>query len=153
AHLAWGAGGTRVAVVIDTVGARLLDGDGAELRKLPIAGHALNVSLDSSATRAAVSDDVGRISLFDLQHEAALTVSQPSLQPAAALAFAGDRLIVAGSDGVLRVLDVRTSKETARAETGGPLVALAISPDSHLAAVAGSDRVIRLFALPGATPA
>lgn len=156
ADLAWAARGTRIAVASDSGGpAALLDGEGKELRALPFDGRALHVALDASGTRAAVSNDVGGIALFDLPHEAPPGVLNPSLQPAAELAFAGDRLVVAGSDGVLRVIDARSAKdakETSQADTGSPLVALAISADAHLAAVAGRDRVIRLYALPGATP-
>jgi cytochrome c len=48
---------------------------------------------------------------------------------------------------VLRSIDSRSGREVAHAETGSPLLQLAISADGRFAATAASDGVIRIHGL------
>jgi WD40 repeat protein len=78
-------------------------------------------------------------------------VITPSLQPVAAIAFAGDRLVSAGSDGTLRVFDPANGHETARVPVGASIAFLAISPDGRHAATADVEHTIHLHRLPDGT--
>jgi WD40 repeat protein len=71
----------------------------------------------------------------------------PSTQEIAGLVFAGDRLVVAGRDGTLRVFDAATGKQRLQADAGAPLVGLAVSPDRRLAATADDRHRVHLFDL------
>jgi hypothetical protein len=143
--------GSRVGVVTAADGrARLLGGDGSVLRSLPTAERALHVAVDPRGERAAVATEAGAVAIFDLESDAAPPILvRPNAQPASGLAFAGDRLVVAGSDGAMRSFDPRDGREIAAASAGSPLLRLAISEDGRLAATAAADRVIRVHVLPG----
>ncbi|HYR97189.1 MAG TPA: hypothetical protein VEM57_10655, partial [Candidatus Binatus sp.] len=95
---------------------------------------------------AAVGSEVGAISLVDLAGDEAATVLAESPRPVTGLAFAGDRVVSAAGDGVLRVWD-RSGRITARADTAPGLLRLAVAPGGRLVATAGLDRTIRLHDL------
>jgi WD40 repeat protein/Cu/Ag efflux protein CusF len=145
--LAWSAGALVVATGDGT--ARVLDpADARVLRTLPMEGQVLIVAVDAGGRWAALANDVGGIGVVDLVGDAAPRVMTPSLQPAAGLAFAGDHLVSAGTDGTLRAFDPSTGREMDRFSVGTPLTTLAISPDGRHAATADNQHEIRIHSLP-----
>lgn len=148
--LAWTADG---AWMVAAAGgkASVLDASGKVTRVLAIDGSALHVAVAPDGTHTAVANDVGAIRLLGTDDAAARTIT-PSLQPVEGLAFAGDLLWSAGSDGTLRAFALESGAESRRIDAGVPLTRLAVSPDGRHAAVAGRDRVIRVYALPDGAP-
>lgn len=128
--------------------ATVLDANGKPMRTLATDGSALHLAVSADGAHTAVASDVGAITLFDADEAAPRTVT-PSLQPAEGLAFAGGALWVAGSDGTLRSLDPSSGAERLRIDAGTPLTRLAAAPDGQRLAVAGRDRALRIYALPG----
>ena len=145
--LAGSRGGSRV-VVVAAGRAYLLDSEGEAARPLPTKSAALRVAIDDGGTHAAVAAEGGDVAIFDLRSSAPPEIATPSPQPASSIAFAGSRLLVAGSDGVLRILEARSGRETARVAVGTALLQLAVSRDGRRVATAGGDGAIRLHALP-----
>lgn len=148
ADLDWTADGAWMVVAAGGK-ARVLGADGKVERELPVEGQARHVAIEARSAGAAVANDVGTVAIFDFATSGAPRAVTPSLQPAAGLAFAGGLLWIAGSDGTLRALDPVSGDERARIDAGSPLTRLALSPDGKQAAVAGRDRTIRIYALPG----
>jgi Cu/Ag efflux protein CusF/outer membrane protein assembly factor BamB len=147
--LAWSPGGGALVVATGDGTARVLDpGDGRVLRTLAMENQVLVVAVDAAGRWAGLGNDVGAIGIVDLSGDGAPRVATPSLQPVEALAFAGDRLVSAGSDGTLRAFDPATGRETDRFSVGTPLVALAISPDGRHAATADNAHELRIHHLP-----
>ena len=148
--LAWTGDG---AWMIAAAGGKafVLDASGKTVRTLPVAGSALHVAVSPDGAHTAVANEVGAIALFGASDATPRTIT-PSLQAAEGLAFAGRLLWVAGSDGTLRAFDAASGEERKRIDAGSPLTGLALSPNGLLAAVAGRDRTIRIFALPDGTP-
>lgn len=148
ADLDWTADGAWMVVAAGGK-AYVLGSGGKVERALPVEGQALHVAIEARSAGAAVANDVGSVAIFDFATSAAPRAVTPSLQPAEGLAFAGGLLWVAGSDGTLRAIDPGSGDERARIDAGSPLTRLALSPDGKQAAVAGRDRTIRVYALPG----
>jgi hypothetical protein len=148
--IAWSADGETVAVVAaGERHAHLVRRDGAALRPLPTESAPVRVAIDASGARAAVAGESGEVALFDLRAAAPPNVATPSTQPASGVAFASrDRLVVAGTDGTIRVLDARTGRESARVDVGSAALALAVSPDGSMAAASFGDGALRLYSLP-----
>lgn len=148
--LAWTGDG---AWMIAAAGGKafVLDASGKTLRTLPVAGSALHVAVSSDGAHTAVANEVGAIALFGASDATPRTIT-PSLQAAEGLAFAGGLLWVAGSDGTLRAFDPASGEERKKVDAGSALTRLALSADGRLAAVAGRDRTIRIYALPDGTP-
>jgi hypothetical protein len=159
-QVAWARGGSLIATIGATDGQASLLGarrdgaredDGSDTqapRTLATPARAVHVALDDTATHAAVATETGEIVIFDLATGDSPRVLEASSQPAAAIAFARDRLLVAGSDGVLRSFDPDTAQETARIDTGSPLAQLAVAPDGARAATAARGGLVRLHDLP-----
>jgi WD40 repeat protein len=147
---AWSADGGVVAVAAAADGtAYVLERGSGRARALRTEGRAIHVAVDAAGEVVAVATEIGVVALFSTRDEAAPPrVATPSLQPPGELAFAGDLLWIAGSDGVLRALD-GSGAEVARSAVGSPLVALAIAPGGRLAATAARDRIVRIHALAG----
>lgn len=146
----WRPDASQILVVASADGEpRLVDaGDGHVVRTLDVPNRVVAAAIDGSGRWAAAGTEVGTIALADLQSETPQRLLTPSLQPVAALAFAGTDLVSAGSDGTLRVYDVASGRETARTNLGAPLVALAISSDGRLAATANAEHVIMIHRMP-----
>jgi Cu/Ag efflux protein CusF len=123
--------------------------DGRVVRTLEVADRVVVAAIDRTGRWAAAGTEVGTIALVDLRSEAAPRVLTPSLQPVAALGFAGGRLVSAGTDGTLRTFDPESGRETSRVDLGATIIALALSSDGRLAATASGDHVITLYRLPG----
>ncbi len=148
--LVWTPDGTRLLVASAADGkARVLDAaDAHVVRTIEPGSNAIVVAIDATGRWAAVGTDTGTIAVIDLTADAAPRVLEPSLQPVAALAFAGDRLVSAGSDKTLRVFDPASGQETARVAIGTPLVALAVALDGRRAATADVEHRLRVHRLP-----
>lgn len=147
--LAWTGDGAWMVVAAGGK-AYVLDATGKVMRMLAVEGSALHVAVAADGTHTAIANDVGAIRLLGTDDAAARTLT-PSLQPAEGLAFAGDLLWVAGADGTLRAFSIPSGDEAKRIDAGAPLTRLAVSADGGRAAVAGRDRVIRVYALPAGT--
>jgi hypothetical protein len=141
AHARHGAGDGK-AHVLDAAGGRVLGTLAGE-------GQVQSVAFDA-AGRAAAATDVGTVLLSDAQSADTRTLT-PSTQALAVVAFATDRLLAAGDDGVLHVLDPATGAETARSEIGAAVRLLTVTPDGRHAATADAERTLRVHALPDAT--
>lgn len=141
AHLLVTAAGDGKAHVLDAA-------DGRVVGTLAGDGQVQSVAFDA-AGRAAAATDVGTILLADTP-TAGTRMLAPSTQALAAVAFATDRLLAAGDDGVLHVLDPVTGAETARSEVGSAVRLLAVTPDGRHAATADAERTLRVHALPDA---
>ncbi len=151
--LGWSPTDGALVVATGDGAARTLDpGDGRVLRTLPLDGEVQVVAVDGAGRWAALGTDVGTIGVADVgagsETRDAPRVLSPSLQPVAALAFAGDRLVSAGTDGTLRAFDPASGRETDRFSVGTPLAALAVAPDGRFAATADRDHEIRIHRLP-----
>jgi WD40 repeat protein len=57
-------------------------------------------------------------------------------------------VVVAGTDGTLRLFDAASGDATAEVRLDARLVRLAVAPDGRRAATVDRDRVIRIHALP-----
>lgn len=148
--LAWSPAGDRLLVtVFYDAGAHLLAADdGRPLRTLPVEREAAAVAFAADGRGAAVGGELGEIALFDLDAENPPLRIDGSTRAVGALAFVGDRLVAAGEDGTVRVLDPVTGAVDGRVETGRSLVRLAPAPGGRLVASAGYDGIVRLHALP-----
>lgn len=148
--LGWSSANGTLVVATGDGTARLLDpGDGRVLRTLPLDGEVQIVAVDPDGRWAALGTDVGTIGIVDLAAtEDPPRVLSPSLQPVAALGFAGDRLVSAGTDGTLRAFEPASGRETDRFSVGTPLAALAIAPDGRFGATADREHEIRIHRLP-----
>src|SRR5207237_789519 len=111
----------------------------------PEAANAIAVSPDGA--EAAVASDAGPIAIFDLDSEVAPRLFTDSERAVEALAFAGDRLLSASADGIIRVWDAASGTVLARHQFPTSLHRAAMAPRGELAAVGGLDRKIRLIDL------
>ena len=150
ASLAWSPDGVRLLVASAADGkAHLLDArDGRVLRSIAGEGLVGVVAIDPGGRWAAAGTGAGTLLIVDLAGEGSPRAVAPSLQSLAAVAFADDRIVTAGSDGTLRLFDPATGRETARADVGSALTLLAVAPDGRHAATADAERTIRVHRLP-----
>jgi WD40 repeat protein/Cu/Ag efflux protein CusF len=145
----WAPDGTSllVSVFYDPAARLLRLPSGGEWGRLAVEREAAAVAFSPDGRLAAVGSEAGPIVLFDLATAAASHHLAGGAAPVAALAFAGDRLVAAGSDGVLRVFDVASGRLAAEAAAGAALAALAAAPDGRRVAAAGVDGVVHLHDL------
>jgi hypothetical protein len=131
---------------------RLVDSaDGRVVRTIAAGGPVLTVAMDASGRWPAAGTETGTIVIDDVAADGEARLVTPSTQSLEAVAFARDRLLAAGADGTLRVVDPTTGAETARADVGVALRLLAIAPDGRHAATADAERVVRVHRLPDAS--
>ena len=146
--VAWSADGTRLLVTLfyDATAHLLAADDGRELARIPIEREGASVAFAPDGKHAAIGSEIGPIALVDLADGRPPVVLVDSQRPVTGLAFAGDRIVSAAGDGVLRVWDAGGAI-TARADAAAGLTRLAVAPGGRLAATAGVDRTIRLHDL------
>jgi Cu/Ag efflux protein CusF len=145
ADVAWTSDGRRLVLATGDGKAYVLDAGDGHVETVHTEGEAIAVA--AGADHAAVATAVGAITLADLRNPFTRGL-WPSTQPAAAIGFAGDRLVVAGTDGTLRLFDAASGDATAVIRLDARLVRLAVAPDGRRAATVDRDRVIRIHALP-----
>jgi len=144
--VAWSPDGRRLlASVSYDAAAHLVDAaDGRELGRLAVEREATAVAFSPDGRLAIVGSERGSIAVFTLADPTTPRVLVDSQRVINALAFAGDRLVSAGGDGVVRVWDVATGALAAAAARTGFLVHLAVAPGGRLTASAGLDHAIHL---------
>jgi Cu/Ag efflux protein CusF len=143
--LAWSGDGSRLVVTLfyDAAAHVLAADDGRELARIPVEREGAAVASSPDRRTVAVGSEVGPIAVVDLAGERPPVVLSDTRRPITALAFAGDRLVSAASDGAVRVW--RAGAIVARAATAPGLFRLALAPGGRLVAAAGLDGTIRLL--------
>src|SRR5262249_24090645 len=131
ADVGWTADGRKLVVATGDGKAYVLDAADGHVETVYTDGEAIAVA--GGRDHVAVATAVGAITIVDLRKPPTRGL-WPSTQAAAALAFAGDRLVVAGTDGTLRMFDVASGDQSAEIRLGARLVALAVAPDGRRAA-------------------
>jgi len=122
----------------------LLDAeDGRVLRRLTVEREGAAVALSADGRSAAIGSESGAIALYDLAVTAAPRVLHASTGPVHALAFAADRLVAAGDDGVLRVWNAGGTPQLER-RVDTTLRAMAVSADGRRVATAGRQPRIEI---------
>lgn len=127
--------------------------DGTPVRSIPIDADVATttVAVSADGSRAAVGTEAGPVVVVPLRGDGALTrLSQP-VQPSDALGFAGDVLVAAGGEGVLRVWDVATGALRVAVPIGAPVMRLAVNADGTRVATADRTGTIRVHAMPDAS--
>lgn len=147
--LAWTRDGTRLAVIAAGDGrVHVLDGATRRtLTTLPQTGRALHLALDPTGALALVATDEASVTLHALDGTSPARVLLRSTQPAAGLAFASGRIVVAGTDGTLMI--VAPDGEQTSIPVGVPLVGIAPSPDGRYVVTADRQRTLRVHTVPG----
>ncbi|MCW5891993.1 MAG: hypothetical protein KIT14_15825 [bacterium] len=148
-HVAWSTDGTSlVATLLASGTVHVLDAtDGTPRRTVEIDGEATALAASPSADVAAVGTEEGTLVLVSLGDGATRTLGEAG-ERIEAVAFAGERIVTASADGVLRVWDAARGEPEARVDVGTPLLRLAVTADGRRAATADRTGRIRLHTLP-----
>lgn len=148
-HVAWSADGARlVATLLASGTVHILDArDGTPLRTVEIGGEATALAASATADLAAVGTEAGALVLVPLRDGAPQPLAT-SGERIEAVAFAGDRLVTASADGVLRIREPSGAQPEARVDVGTPLLRLAVTSDGRRAATADRTGRIRIHTLP-----
>jgi len=147
--VAWSPTAARLLVTVfyDPAAHLIAAADGRELGRLAVEREGAAVGFSLDGRQAAVGSDAGPVAVFHADGGAASRILADSERPVEAIAFATDRLLSAGGDGVIRVWDAASGTALARHELGTTLYRAALAPGGRLAAVGGLDRKIRLVDL------
>jgi hypothetical protein len=151
---AWSPDGATLLVsTFYNAAAYLLDADAGEVRRrYPVAREGAAVAFAPDGRMLAVASEMGPVALFAVDGSAPLRVLHGARGPVRGLAFAGERLIAAGDDGVLRVWDRASGALQLERRLGSTLRQMAFQPDSGIVATTGTDPSIQLTALADGSP-
>jgi len=146
-HVAWSPDGAALLVSRygDTAAHLVRADDGGDVRRLPIEDQPAGVAFSADGRVAAVGSEGGPIFLFDPTTDAPPRVLREPQTPTDVLSFVDAHLVAAGGDGVARMWSAATGALVTQFRVAGPSLALAAAPP--LLAVAGRDRVLRLYDL------
>ena len=125
---------------------------GAVRRTLPIGDEVTTtVALAADGARAAVGTELGPIVVLRLAGDASPVRLVEPTQPSDALGFAGDTVVAAGGEGILRVWDAASGALRAAVPVGAPVMRLAVARDGRRAVTADRSGTLRIHALPSGT--
>jgi WD40 repeat protein len=148
-HVAWAADGSRLVVTMLASGTvHVLDAaDGTARRTVDVGDEATALAASPTADVAAVGTEGGLLVVVPLGEGTPRRLGSPG-ERIEAVGFAGDRIVTAGADGVLRVWNPARDAEEASLRVETPLLRLAVSADGRRAATADRTGRIRIHALP-----
>jgi WD40 repeat protein len=124
--------------------------NGTAVRRLAVEREAAGVAFSPARGLVAVGSESGSVAVFERGSGAAVVVLPTSRRPARAVAFAGEILLAAGDDGILRVWPAMDPAAMLQSPAGAPIHFVAMSPDGARAATAGLGGAIRIHELPSA---
>jgi WD40 repeat protein len=105
-----------------------------------------------SLGNAVAADGTGTVRVFEIGTSDVYRTFNGPEDPASAAVYMPvrpSRLLIGGRDGTVRVVDVDTSREVARASVhAGAVESIAVASDGKLAVTCGADRAVRLVRLP-----
>jgi WD40 repeat protein len=126
--------------------------DGKLVRSIPIDDTVATttVAVSADGARAAVGTEAGPIVVVPLAGDGAPTRLTQPVQPSDALGFAGNVLVAAGGEGVLRVWDAASGALRVAVPVGAPVMRLAVAADGRRVATADRSGTIRIHTMPDA---
>ncbi len=147
--VAWSPdGGALLVSSFYNTAAYLLDAaDGRVLHRFAVEREGAAVAFAPDGRTVVVASEVGPVALFDVGAAAPRHVLRGARGPVRSLAFAGDQLVAAGDDGVLRVWDVGAGALRLERPLGRPLREMALDAARGLVATAGTGAHIQLTRL------
>ena len=141
-------GGTLLVSSFYNDAAYLLDAaDGRVLRRFPVEREGAAVAFAPDGRTVALASEVGPVALFDVGAATPRSVLRGARGPVRSLAFAGDELLAAGDDGVLRAWDVASGALRRERPLSRPLREMAVDAARGLVATTGTDARIELTRL------
>lgn len=127
------------------------------VKALDFAG--LETAVRSLATSAdgkwaAIGEENGKIRVFEVATGKVAKTLEGHSGPTTGVAFSADgaKLVSGSQDKTFRVWSIADQKEVAKIETPAPVNAVAVVAEGKTVATGGADNIIRLYALPEATP-
>jgi WD40 repeat protein/Cu/Ag efflux protein CusF len=131
--------------------ATLFDGDtGSPLRRFAVDREGAGVAFSPVHDAVAVSSESGPIAVFERHSGRRLALLAVSARPSRALVFAGELLLAAGDEGILRVWTAIDPPALQQSAAAAPIQYMALSPDGARVATAGFGGAIRIHELPSA---
>jgi WD40 repeat protein len=132
--VAWSSDGAQLLVTAfyDQFAHLVAADDGRELGRLPLGAEGAAVALSPDGRLAVAGTEAGPIAVFARGGTSPAQRLTASSRAVEALAFAGDRLLSATADGVLRAWDTASGQLLAEHPLGGPSLRLAVAAGGHL---------------------
>ena len=146
-RVVWSPDGSHLLVTAfgDAAGHFLEAEDGHEVRRVEVGGATAAAAFSADGHWAAIGSEAGSITLVDMTGVVPeRTLSEPQ-RATENVAFAGDRLVSAGLEGLLRTWEAASGRLLSQVELGSPALSLAVAEDGQRVAVAGLDWTLRLY--------